>query len=186
MNRRDFMIATPLLVVGCGTEIEEMPREFELQQSPRRSYTQENIPSFYKGSWTPTLNGNADFTLPPVGTFVRIADLCFIHCWLWISNINTTNQNLIFGLPFKSRAVLNGGHENVLSVISQGNLATQVEDIAGIVSENETAPAEVARDTCITLLALTKVQTDGAHSEVNLMTDACILHITGWYEVVDD
>jgi hypothetical protein len=72
-----------------------------------------------------------------------------------------------------------------MSVISTGNLATQVEDIVGIMSENETAPSGVAIDTCITLLALTKTQTDGAHAEVNLMTDACSLHITGWYEVDD-
>ena len=184
MDRRTFLSALPLLA-ACGATEDDMPQEYTIQPSPRRSYVQGNTPTFYKGSWTPTLDGNADFTMPPVGTFVRVMDLCFIHCWLWISNINTTHQNHIFGLPFKSFAVGNSGHENALSVISNGNLATQVEDIVGIVSESETAPSGVAIDTCITLLALTKTQTDGAHGESPLMTDACILHITGWYEVDD-
>ena len=107
MNRRDFMIATPLLIAGCGTEIDEMPREYEIQQSPILRNTKSVFTSGVSVDFTPTVTFGGDAVgityEKQLGRFTLLNDICLCQFHVVLSAKGSSTGNLrVGGFPFRS------------------------------------------------------------------------------------
>jgi len=148
MKRRVFIQSSGALLAanllpGCGADFEEgndMPQEFTIQPSPKRSYIGNNTPTFYSGKWTPS-TGASDTTYATenYGRFARLGPLVYIEGLLSISSVGAASSATSFGgLPFVVAAPLGGGLSGATVAIGVTfSLATNVVSVSALLSDNE-------------------------------------------------
>ena len=108
MNRRDFCLATPLLLAGCGSGDTDMGQEFTLQPSPTRTNHEINAPvgtGYAHGIWVPeiTYDGASGITYSSQqGSYTKIGRLVFIVFAIALTSKGTGGANpiQIEQLPF--------------------------------------------------------------------------------------
>jgi hypothetical protein len=86
--------------------------------------TSELLNWYEEGAWTPSVGGNATYTIQE-GLYVRVGDLVYVQCQLLLNVIGTGSTTTISGLPFQAFSPSNSSR-GTGSVWYCGNLATGV------------------------------------------------------------
>jgi len=170
MDRREFVQSSAaLMLAGCGyTEVDDMPQEFTLQPSPKRSGHGINVtvPSYREALWTPTSSGTATYGVNTFGRYAKIGRLVFIEGALDITTIGTGNPLHILGMPFSALQF------GTISIGVATNLATAVVSLVGRIYGSQ-----------IDLWSRTAASSDPALNAI--LGDTTYVEFSGWYHTAD-
>jgi hypothetical protein len=61
------------------------------------------LDDYEEGTWTPSLGGGATYN-EQKGSYIKIGQLVYVHCYLNVSAINAGSDTTVSGLPFNVRA----------------------------------------------------------------------------------
>ena len=155
------------MLEGCGyTEVDDMPQEFTLSPSPRRTGNAVNVPvsRFSEGTWLPSLGGTATYTLQE-GYFTNVGQFVFVQAYLIVNTIGTGSVNTISGLPIPCLS------RSIVAVGETQNLVTAVVSLAGRIAEATST---------IVILSRT-VASDNDSIVNNIFQDGTVLSLSGVY-----
>jgi hypothetical protein len=83
------------------------------------------LDDYEEGTWTPTLGGNATYTVQSA-TYTKVGNLVYVRCFLTVGTLGTGSVRRISGLPFTAENPADGGYVGTLGVSYYATAATSV------------------------------------------------------------